>query len=226
MNKGLKVILVILIFFAGVLAVGIGFFYAKTLSLQKKIDNTGNSTQTSQSSIAPSTTTAVITPAKTNTVAMAAPTGNRPSNPSDTATVAPGETLMAIGAKAGISWTTLAEANGIDPNKIQAGQIIIIPKNGQISYTINQSVATSLQKDVDAGKFATRLDPIGTAHLDAPTAYGLASTDSYTQTKIDQNSGTATVSVSKNNKMYTISLVQPVAKGAKGIWAIESIKPQ
>lgn len=227
MTRGVKWLLVILIFFAAVFAAGSGFFYAKTVSLEKKLsakDETKDATTSKVTETA--ATTAVETPTTPSTTAVTTSSADsRPSSPSDTVVVGEGETLFAIGQKVGVSWTQIAAANGIDADKIKIGQTLIVPKNNQIGYTVNKDKATSLQKDVDGGKYQFRLTALDTAKADAPTAYGLASTDTFTQTKIDVNSGSATVTVTKADKTYTINMIQPATKGAKGIWAIESIKP-
>lgn len=45
-------------------------------------------------------------------------------------TVVSGDTLSAIGAKFGVSYEAIAQANGIsDPNRINAGQVLVIPTN-------------------------------------------------------------------------------------------------
>ena len=207
----------------GLLAASTGFFYAKTRSLQK---STNNSTKENQDANKNVTETAANTSQEVAlSVTQPAPIGNRPSSPSDTVVVEAGETLFVIGQKVGLSWTVIAEANGIEGDKIQAGKTLFIPKNGQISYTVNQDKANFLQKEADSGKNAFRLSPVETAKSDCSPAYGLSTSDPFTQTKIDQAAGTAVVNVTHGGKSYTISLTQPVTKGAKGIWAIQSIKP-
>jgi len=225
MTKGLKIIFGILIILVGALAALTGYFYAKSAAVQKgKSTTTEDTTKkiTDEASTKESTETSET---KTSTVTQAAPSGNRPSSPTDTVTVAQGETLFAIGQKAGVSWTVIADANGIDANKIQAGQTLIIPKNNQISYTVNQEKAGSLQKETDSGKNTFRLSAAETAKSDSSPAYGLTTDDTFTQGKLDEAAGTAEVTATHGDKTYLISLTQPVTKGAKGIWAIESIKP-
>jgi len=229
MTKGLKILFVILVVLVGLLATTTGIFYAKVLSLQKenKTTTTDNKATTKNTDASASDTKATTTTGSdTSTVTTAAPAGNRPSSPADTVTVGAGETLFAIGQKVGVSWTILAEVNGIDANKIQAGETIIVPKNNQINYTVNNDKAASLQKEADSGKLAFRLSATDTAKSDAPPVYGLGTSDTYTQDKIDETAGTATVTATKADKKYTISLTQPVTKGAKGIWAIEVVKAQ
>lgn len=231
MTKSLKTVLVILIALIGLLAASTGFFYAKTNSLQVKLNSKSSSekvkeTASSETAKIATTTTTQNSAAKLATTAPATPSGNKPSNPTDTVVVGTGETLFAIGQKAGVSWTIIAEANGIDADKIKVGQTIIIPKNGEVAFSVNVEKAQSIQKDVDAGKEAFRLSAAETAKSDAPAVYGLASTDTFTQSKIDESAGLATVIVTKGDKTYSISLTQPVTKGTTGIWAIASIKPQ
>lgn len=225
MTPKIRNLIIFLIVIIGILAATGGFFLAKTMKLEKnQTTNTGTVKDTASITTNSNLNANVNTNA--SSVTQAAPLGNRPSSPSDTVVVAPGETLSVIAGNVGVSWTKIAEANGIEPDKVQAGQTIIIPKNDQVSYTVNQEKATSLQKDTDAGKDTFRLSAVDTAKSDSSPVYGIVTTDTFTQTAIDETAGTATVSVVHNGKTYIISLVQPVTKGAKGIWAISVIKPQ
>ena len=224
MTPKVRNLIIFLLVIVGILAGMAGFFLAKTMSLEKNSMANSNTTKNTAS------TTTANTNINTNTAASSVTTpaalGNRPSSPSDTVVVAAGETLSVVAEKVGVSWMKIAEANGIEADKIQAGQTLIIPKDGQVNFTVNQEKAASLQKDTDGGKYAFRVSAIETAKSDSSPAYGLATTDTFTQTQIDENAGTATISVVKADKTYVISLVQPVIKGAKGIWAISLIKPQ
>lgn len=233
MTKGIKWLIVILIGLSTLFAAGSGYFYAKTISLEKKSADARKTETTTDSKLTNVAATTTNTESSTTTTlpqsaaveVTASSTDSRPSSPSDTVVVGQGDTLFAIGQKTGATWTQIAEVNAIDANKIKVGQTLIIPKNNQVSFTVNNSQASSLQKDVDAGKLAFRLSPLDTAKADSPTVYGLASTDVFTQTKIDETAGSATINVVKSDKTYTITLIQSGTKGAKGIWAIESIKP-
>lgn len=219
-----------MIIIATISAGAAGYFYAKTRSLQKTDDSslvTADSKITSTPVTTTPTTSTTTAPATTtSTVTTASSTDSRPSSPTDIVTVTQGQTLSAIATAQGVSWTAIAEANGIDADKIKIGQILIIPKNNQINFTVNKDKLTTLQSAVDDGKYPFRLTPADTAKSDAPTAYGLTISDTYTQTAIDQTAGSATVSVKHADKTYIITLIQPGTKGAKGIWAIESIKQQ
>nr|WP_309501183.1 LysM domain-containing protein [Saccharopolyspora gloriosae] len=47
----------------------------------------------------------------------------------ETYVVQPGDTLSGIGAKVGVAWQSIAQANGIsDPNLIYVGQVLRIPR--------------------------------------------------------------------------------------------------
>ena len=223
MNKGLKILFGVLLFLILILAMSTGFFLSKTLSLQKKNNSTPAATTSTSTTKNVTDHTTSSTP---STATTAAPLGNRPSSPSDTVTVAQGQTLFQIGQTVGVSWTVLAEANGINADAIKAGQMIIVPKNNQVAFTINQDKAKSLQASVDNGQFPFRLSPIETAKSDCSPVYGLVATDTFSQKTLDINTGSATVLATHGDKTYLISLVQPQTKGAKGIWAIESVKPQ
>lgn len=237
MSKAVKILLAILIVVATFLATCTGFFYAKSNSLEKKLSDGQKTTTEAAASVsgtAETTTLAATTDTTTTATPVADTISNvtttsadsRPSSPADTVTVGEGETLFEIGQKAGVSYTLIAEANGIDANKIKVGQTLMVPKNNQISFIVNKEKAASLQKDVDGGKYGFRLSVVDTAKADSPTAYGLLSTDSFVKDKVDVAVGSATVIATKGDKKYLITLVQPATKGEKGIWAIESIKPQ
>lgn len=231
MSKAVKILLAILIVVATFLATSTGFFYAKSNSLEKKLSDGQKTTDEAAATVsdkAETTTTTTTTPPVTDTTSTvtASSTDSRPSSPADTIVVGEGETLFAIGQKTGVSYTLIAEANGIDANKIKVGQSLMVPKNNQISFAVIKEKAASLQKDVDGGKYGFRLSAVDTAKADSPTAYGLASTDSFVKGTVDATAGSATVTVIKGDKTYLITLIQPVTKGEKGIWAIESIKPQ
>ena len=222
MSKGHKILFAVLIILMALLAASTGFLFAKNRSLQKSAKEKTTTPATSATKSVDDTKT--TTTASTTAVTEPAPLNNRPSSPSDTVKVEPGQTLFSIGQTVGVSWTILATVNGINADDIKAGQSIIVPKNNQVGFTINQEKAKSLQSDVDAGKYPFRLSPTETAKSDSSPVYGLTPADAFTEKTIDTTAGTATVSVLKDGKTYLISLVQPVNKGAKGIWAIESIK--
>lgn len=232
MTKGIKILLVVLIILVGVLAGASGFLYAKNISLEKKLSSDTTTLSTSTKPTSPDEEASTETTTSSGTTASSAVTepaasDNRPSAPTDTHTVTAGETLSIIAGELDINWVTLAEANGLseeDANKIKVGQVLIIPKNNQISYTVNTAKAQEIQTKVDGGKDAWRLSPADTAKSDAPSCYGLAVTDTFTQKTVDAAAGTATVTGTHNGKNYEIKLTQPVTKGEKGIWAIESIK--
>jgi len=231
MSRAVKILMAVLIVVATFLATSTGFFYAKSNSLEKKYNDSQKKTDVpvSEASSVVDATTATTTPASvadTTTTVSTTSTDSRPSSPADTVVVGTGETLFAIGQKVGVSYTLIAEANGIDANKIKVGQTLMVPKNNQISFVASKDKATALQKDVDNGKYGFRLKALDTAKADSPTAYGLLSTDNFVLDKTDAEAGSATVSVVRGDKTYSITLTQPATKGDKGIWAIESIKPQ
>lgn len=230
MSKAVKILLAILIVVATFLATSTGFFYAKSNSLEKKLSDGQKTTDEAVATVSDTaeTTATTTTPPVTDTTSTvtASSTDSRPSSPADTVVVGQGETLFEIGQKAGVSYILIAEANGIDANKIKVGQTLMVPKNNQISFAINKTKAASLQEDVDSGKYAFRLSALDTAKADSPTAYGLVSTDSFTKGTVDASAGSATVTATKGDKIFTITLIQPATKGDKGIWAIESIKPK
>lgn len=70
-----------------------------------------------------------------------------------THTVAPGEHLSQIARFYGVSWTAIAEANGItDPNRITVGQVLIIPGAvGQAAASALSNVPTIAENLDDPG---------------------------------------------------------------------------
>jgi|GEM_PF-815506 len=232
MTNGLKVLIITLIVIIGLLASTSGYFYAKSLNLENQTKDTTANTAPSEGTVSDTSTatTDTATPAGSTasaSITQASSSGNRPSAPTDTYTVTSGDTMSIIGGKLDISWLTLAEANGLttdDANKIKVGQVLIVPKNNQISYTVNTAKAQELQNKANSGTDTFRFSAADTAKSDAPTAYGLAVTDSFTLKSTDTTTGVATVTGVHNGKNYEIKLTQPITKGDKGIWAIVSIK--
>lgn len=207
------------------LAGSTSFFAAKFFTNNSKTKPTTSPSANTSSS---KTATAGDSPApvQSSAVTKAAMSTEKPSNPKDTYVIQKGETLYAVATNQGVTSTQLAEANGIsDPNKIQAGQTLIIPKGGEVSFLVDNTKATSLQKDADNGKYQYRLSPEDTARSDASPIYGLTVTDNYTLKDTDATAGTAEVNAIREERTYLIKLVQPITKGDKGIWAIETIRP-
>lgn len=224
MNKQTRAVFFFLVVLVAILAASTSFFAAKTF----KMNSAKVKPSTGVSSVVGGETaendTAEPEATSSSQVTKAASSTEKPSKPADTYTVQKGETLFVIAQSQGSSWQDIAEANGIsDTDKIQAGQTLIITKGGQINYTVDNTRATSLQKDADVGKYQFRLSPEETVRSDAPNAYDLKVTDSYVLKTRDTTG--AQVQAAHEGKNYLIKLVQPVTKGEKGIWAIESIRP-
>jgi LysM repeat protein len=230
MAKQARMLFVFLIVVIGALGAGSGLLWAKNINLEKELDSKSSPVADSKKANDATSSTSAATssiPTSTGAVTQAAPAGNRPSSPTDTYTIAQGDTLASIGSDFDLSWLDLAGANGIaDTDAIKAGQILIIPKNNQISFTVNQDKAASLQKDVNSGKIQFRLSPVDTVKSDISPAYGLGVNDSYKEQSKDVTSGTAVILATHGKKVYEITLSQPVTKGDKGIWAINSVKLQ
>lgn len=219
--KVLNTLFYLLVILVAILAGSTSFFYAKSKSLQNRQVVTASKTAEVSSASTQSPTSAA-----TSQVAKPSSQTERPSHPRDSYTVQPKDTLFGIATSQGVTLAELSEANGItDANKILSGQVLIVPKNGQVSYTIDNTQATDLQKKADSGQLKFRLNPEETARSDSPPAYGLKVEDTFTL-EGSANNGQATVAVtSSDGKKYLIRLVQPVTKGDKGIWAIEAIVP-
>lgn len=222
MNRQTRLVFFFLVALVAILAGSTSFFAAKTYKMNSgsKIEQAATLSATIDSSADVNTSPQ---PTSTSSIIKPATSAEKPSKPADTYTIQKGETLFAIAQAQGLNWQDIAEANGLtDVDKIHAGQVIILPKGGQINFTIDNTRATSLQKDT--GKYQFRLSPEETARSDAPNAYGLQVGDSYVLKNRDE-SGNAQVQATRESKNYIIKLIQPITKGEEGIWAIESIRP-
>lgn len=79
--------------------------------------------------------TTAPSPAVTTAVVTAAPVTTSTTIPSEYTVVA-GDTLSGIATKVGVTVAELAQFNGItDPNMIQVGQVLKIPKPGEVVVT-------------------------------------------------------------------------------------------
>ncbi len=219
MTKKTWILFCVLVVIILALSSASSFFFFKTKTLEK--NSTGSSPSPAIQD-AVSTQPLSPSPSSTTSIQSNASSSTRPSNPTDTYVVKEGETLYGIANQNGLTLADLTAANGItDPNKVQAGQSLIIPKNGQIAYTVNTTQVTAIEKNIS--KYQFRLDPVQTAQADSSPVYGLQNTDQYTLQAKDNTAGTATVTVSKNSQKYLITLIQPDIKGGQGIWAITLI---
>lgn len=174
-------------------------------------------------------------PGKTADVVTVA-AADRLSQPSETYKVVQGDTLYAISLKQNISQDKLAQVNNLkDPFPLKIGQTLIIPNvDGkqnifEVDYTFTTDTATADQQATDSGKNTWRLNPATVALAENGGAFGLSSSDQYQVATSDTTNGTATVTVTHTTdnqaKTYTVSLSQPVKKGAAGIWTITKISP-
>ncbi len=220
MNKQMKILFYGLVILVAILASTTTFFAAKSRSTNSK-----KAGVESTKSPATASTEAAATPGPQVSTAVSRPATEKPSSPNKTYTIQAKETLFGIAQKQGTTLADLSEANGItDADKIQAGQVLYIPENGQVEFMIDNTKATAIQNQVDQGKTQWRLAPDETARADAPNVYGLKVTDTYTIKNRDDANGTATVQASSEGGNFLITLTQPITKGEKGIWAIQSIK--
>lgn len=223
MNRQTRAIFFSLILLVGILAASTSFFFAKSRQTTKVSQPSGTPTI---AAVTDGSTAPQISPASSSQVSRPATQNEKPSKPADIYTVQRGETLFAIAQSQGTSGGSLAEANGItDSDKIQAGQVLIVPKGNVVSFILDSTKATELQKAVDDGRYPFRLSPEETARSDAPPVFGIQVTDTFTVRAKDENQGTATVVISHEGKNYLIKLNQPVTRGKTGLWAIESIQP-
>jgi len=219
MTKQLKTLFYGLVILIAILAASTTFFAAKS----RKVTDQTPVAKLSVPEGAVFETETTPTPQASTTASQ--PATEKPSSPAKTYTIQSHDTLFGIAQNEGVTLAELAETNGIDDtDKIQAGQVLVIPENNQVEFLVNNTKATEIQGLVDQGKNEWRLDPVETARSDIPTVYGLKTTDTYTLKEKDDEGGKATVGASSENGNFTINLIQPVTKGSEGIWAVESVK--
>ncbi len=152
MTRGLKVITTILVILVGVLAIGTGYFYAKSANLEKQakpgtvttstsidqadnqsLDQTPDQTATPSPTPTPAaTTTKTVTTSPKPTATVSAKPTPTPSvttsakpkaGAAGTYTVKAGDTMFSIASGLGVNWLDLAKANGLDATT--ANKIII-----------------------------------------------------------------------------------------------------
>ncbi len=152
----------------------------------------------------------------------------RLSYPTNVYTVAPHETLFAIGQKFQISWQLIVKANGLtNENVIQAQYPLVIPALNhntdyyRVNMTLNEAVASSLNLELRDQNSSDYFDPVKVAKKDAVPYFGITNELSYTLADQDLSKGTAAVEVKKDNeKIAVVGLFQPKVKGNKGLWAV------
>ena len=135
MTKGQRILNIILIVVIGALAAASGFFYAKTVTLQKQVQaSAGEATATPSTDLAPITDlpvtpSASISPAPTPSASVI-PSAKLTPGTTGTYTVKAGDSMSSIASGLGVNWLTLAQANGLDAttaNKIKIGQVLKVP---------------------------------------------------------------------------------------------------
>lgn len=222
MSKAHKFVFFAITIIATFFAVYSGYMYSKNNT--NKTENSQNETSNEEISA----TNNIKNESQNTSGEKASEVSNkneRPSSPTDVVTVAQNDTLFTIGQANDVSYLLLAEANGIDADKIKVGDKIAIPKNNQISFSINSEQAKKLQSQIAEGKNLFRYSSLETARADCPTYYGLSLSDAFSIIKQDITSGLAEIQATHDGKQYLITLSQPETKGEKGIWAITTIKP-
>jgi len=157
----------------------------------------------------------------------------RLSYPANVYVVQPKETLFAIGAKFGISWQLITQANGIiNENAVQANYPLVIPKLNdstdyyRVNFIINEDKATQLNQELRQQSSSDLFNPVNVAKSDAVPYFGLKADDNFELAEQDLSQGTAVVQVKKGDVNTVIGLTQPKIKGEKGFWAVVYIEEQ
>ena len=104
--------------------------------------------------------------------------------------------------------------HAIRPRTIQVG-----PK------PIDRDLVRGWQMEVQQGNNLWRLDPVDTVRR-IGAQYGFDPySDEFSITEIHRDRGEALVGVKHDGREYRVRLIQPVVKGPRGVWWIESIVP-
>jgi LysM repeat protein len=161
----------------------------------------------------------------------AAAVSSQPKKIEKTHKVQPGDTLFAIGLKYNIEWTKIAEYNGLSETAvIKEGDVVKIPQEGketnEKTYTIDESVFQKYQSNVNDGLEQWRLNPAEVCKSMIPDDFEITKSDIYTLTNQNTESGEATVEITHTGQIYTATLIQPITKGEKGIWAVKKVTNQ
>lgn len=149
-------------------------------------------------------------------------------------TVESGDTLFSIGLKFNLTWTEIAEANGLkEESIIVEGQKLKIPEvsgastvNGTKEFEIILADQQKYQKDANDGENTWRKDPIEVAKKSIPDIFGILKSDGYNLISKNTSAGEAEVEINHKGQLYTAKLIQPVDKGNNGIWAVKSVSSQ
>lgn len=226
--KNSNTLIVVLVVAIVLLTGSTTYFFAQSLNRPiKEIAVTLDATKTFVgASPSPSVTASDTTTPTTTPVYLAS---DAVSGPSNVYTVALGETLFTIANKNELSWEALVKVNNlVDPNKITAGQQLVIPsadanKKLYVDFVLNDARAQNAQTLADAGKNPERIDALKVAQKDAANLFGIASSDVASIDNSGNTEGTTAVLVTHEGKSYHIDLTQPLIKGAKGIWAVVKV---
>jgi len=143
-----------------------------------------------------------------------------------------GDTLFSIGLKYDMPWTEIAEANGLSEDSvITEGQKIKIPTVAGANnssdfkeFTLTDGQIEIFQKEADKGINLWRLDPIEVSKKIIPDNFGISNIDVYSLISKNNISGSATVEINHEGKLYEAELSQPGKKGTNGIWIVNYVK--
>lgn len=183
----------------------------------------------------------VVTSATPNTAITPTPlsTANPDQIQDETYTIKRGDTLYSIGKHYNIQWPAIAAYNDLaETTQLIEGQKIKIPTSNQANtlQTKTYSVITTTEEKQSleaAQNFANsgsdalsyRLDPIQVVQKSLLLLrFQFSASDLFVLRAVDKAAGTAIVEVTHLGKLYTVSLVQPLIKGDKGVWTPTSVK--
>lgn len=149
-------------------------------------------------------------------------------------TVQPGDTLFDISMKFNVKLEAIAKANNLqDPYPIYIGQVLKIPgvkgasteseNPNEKKFEIDKTSLNQIQSQVDTGRETWRLDPVAVAKSQVPGTFEIQKTDRFTLKSKDTTSGQAVIEVKSGDKIFEVTMIQPVKIGSSGIWTTYSV---
>jgi LysM repeat protein len=187
-------------------------------------DSKPTPTPSTSSSASPTAeTSGTPTPSATASTTQTFSENQALSQPNDQQKIPEGGSLLSLLSGRTITVSELAKLNGIgDPNKVQAGQKIIIPDDVSsdtytILFIINQNRLKKEQQKITSGATSIYSDAVTAAQADAKGIYGLVSDTPYSQSNVTETG--VTLSTTDDARIVTIMM----EKQASGLWTIKKL---
>jgi hypothetical protein len=202
---------------------GAAYLYASQMG-EVTPDSKPTPTPSNSSSAAPTPeTSGTPTPTASASATQTFTENQALSQPNDQQKIPEGGSLLSLISGRTITVSELAKLNGIgDPNKVLAGQKIIIPDDVSsdtytILFIINQNRLKKEQQKITSGSTSIYSDAVTAAQADAKGIYSLASDTPYSQSNATETD--VTLSTTDDARIVTISM----EKQSSGLWSIKKL---